>query len=310
VTTIRHVCARALTIALLLAGSVRAAEHDWPPPPPSLAKPPAPRVSMSLTERAGIAEAPFVTTAFPEVSGFASVLTPSAALHLSSIGWLRARLPITYARVDFPAGAQVGEAALGNLELAVDHAFELRPSTHLGLVGALLAPTASHGPETSLLNNRALALGSALSGGKDAFLLTPGTTGLRLAASIEHTYRSFQFRAGLQLPLLLRISDASLPAATATKAIGLAPALDLEAAWWVTRWFGASLGAAVIIEALRVQEPARAGDRRRRLQPLLEPSLYFPLGSRIRLALDATIPVGGALGGNAWSIGPSARFEL
>ena len=122
--------------------------------------------------------------------------------------------------------------------------------------------------------------------------------------------RPFEFRASLDLPLLVRISDASLPEETETHPIGILPALDLQAAWWITSWFGASLGAGLITEPLRVQEPTLERDRKRRLQPVVEPGLHAELGKHVALGLDASIPVGGNLGGDAWSIGLQGRVAF
>jgi hypothetical protein len=174
-------------------------------------------------------------------------------------------------------------------------------------LAAVLAPLAQHGPEQSLLDNRALALGSALSGGKDAALLTPGVTGVRVAASLEQSLGAFDFRANLDLPVLVRVSDASLLEDAETHPFGLLPALELEVAWWITPWFGASLGADLITEPWRVQEPARERDRARRLQSLVEPGLHAQLGQHVALALDGNLPVGSSLGGNVWSIGLQTR---
>jgi hypothetical protein len=293
---------------MLLSANARAAEHDWPAPP--RAKDAQERVSFSIRNRAGLVEAPFVTTAFPEVSGFGMVLTGTAGVQFSSMGWLRLTLPISFVRLDFPARAQVAETALGNLELALEHPVELDPSTRFGLLAALLAPSAEHGTHTALLNNRALALGSALNGGQDAPLLTPGVTGVRLGASLEHSERPFAFRASLDLPLLMRLSDASLPEETVTHPIGLLPAVDLKAAWWITSWFGATLGGGLITEPMRVQEPALERDRNQRLQAVVEPGLHARLGQHVALGLDASVPVGGNLGGDAWSIGLHGRLGL
>jgi hypothetical protein len=299
---------RVLGLVLLLSMNAHAAEHDWPAAP--RAKDTQERVSLSLSNRAGLVKAPFVTTAFPEVSGFATVMTGTAAVRFSSIGWLRLSLPISFVRLDFPARAQVSETALGNLELGLEHRLELRRSTRLGLLAAFLVPSAEHGPKTALLGNRALALGSALSGGKSSPLLTPGVTGLRLGASVEHALRPFELRASLDVPVLVRFSDASLPEDAETHAIALLPVVDLRAGWWITSWFGASLGAGLITEPQRVQEPILERDRNRRLQPVVEPGLHLRLGQHVALGLEASVPVGGTLGGDAWSIGPYGRWGL
>lgn len=262
---------------------------------------------MSLETRAGLVEAPFVTAAFPEVSGFGTLVTGAAAARIPSLGWLRLKLPVSVVRLDFPAGAQVAETALGNLELGLEHPFDVLPSTRLGFVAAFVAPTAQHGPQTALLDNRALALASALDAGQQSALLTPGVSGLHLGASLEHAHGRFAFRAGLAVPVLVRISEASLPAETETHVIGVLPAIDVKAAFWLTSWFGASLGGGIVAEPWRVQEPALERDRRRWLQAVVEPGLHVRLGEGTALGLDGNVPVSGNLGGDAWSVALRAR---
>jgi hypothetical protein len=291
---------------MLLCATGRAAEHDVPPA--AREQEAEERVSFSLSNRAGLVVAPFVTAAFPEVSGFANLLVSEAAVHVSGVGWLRLRVPVGFVALDLPAGAQEPEAALGNLELGLEHRIPLEPSTRLELLAALVVPSAEHGPEMSLFNNRALALVNALNAGKDSALLTPGVTGLRLGVGAEHSLQRLELRANLELPVLVRVSDASLPEDTETHPVGLLPALELEAAYRITSWFGASLGAALVTEPLRVQEPALERDRSRRVQPVVEPALNAQLGRHVALVLDASVPLGGNLGGDAWSIGTHARF--
>jgi len=295
-------------LVLLAAGSARAAEHDWPLAP--RARELNPRFSFSLRDQSGVGTAPLVTRAFPEASGFATVLTGTAAMHFSSFGWLRLRLPVSYVRLDFPAGAQVGETSLGNLEIAAEHTVALASATRLGLVLGVLAPSAQGGPAVSLLDNRALALANAIQGNRDALLLTPGVTGLRLSASLEHSHPPFDFRASVDLPVLVRISDAELPDESRTSSLGLLPALDVRGAWWFTGGAGASLGAALLAEPARVQEPDRESDRAQRLQPVVSPGLHLQVGQRLALSLGGTIPVAGALGGEAWGIDLQGRFAF
>jgi hypothetical protein len=299
---------RVVGFAMLLSANGRGADHDWPAPP--RAGDVDDRVSLSVSQRAGLASAPFVTPAFPEVSGFAIVLSGGAAVQISPAGWLRLRFPISFAWLDFPAGAQVPATALGNLELGLEHPIEVQRSTRVGLLAALLAPTAEHGSPMALLENRALAIASALTGGKDTALLTPGVTGLRLGARVEHSLSPFELRASLDVPLLVRISEASLPEGSATHSIGLLPALELDVAWWLAQGFGASLGGALVTEPLRVQEPIRERDREPRLQIVVELGLHARVGRSVALGLDATAPVGGLLGGGTGSIGAQGRFSF
>lgn len=297
-----------VSLIFALPRNARAAEHDWPAGF-SLAET-TPRLSLWVSNRAGLAQAPFFTPAFPNVSGFASVLTLGAAVRLSSLQCLRLRLPVTVARLDFPARAQVAETALGNVELAFEQTVALPTATRIGLVGALVIPSASHGPAQALLDNRVLALGNAVNGVQDSALMTPGVSGVRLAGSFEHWHEPFELRARFELPLLVRISTASLPTEAKTQTIGILPSLELRAAVWLARWFGASLGAALVTEPFRLQEPTREGERERRVQVLVEPAFFFRVGQHVTLGLDGSVPVGGNLGGKAWGVGTLARFSL
>jgi hypothetical protein len=297
-----------LVILLLLTGTARAVEPDWPTSPRTEDEE-AP-LSFSLSNRAGLAKAPFVTRHFPQVSGFAMVLTPAAAFRVASLGRLHLKLPISIVRLDFPARAQVAESTPGNLELGLRRQHELSASTRLGFGAAFVVPSADHGSEASLLENRALSLGSALNGGKDALLLTPGVSGARLEVSVETRLRAFDFRAGLDLPLLVRVSNASLPEETDTHVIGISPTIDLRAAFWIKPWLATSLGGSLIMEPWRVQEPALERDRKRRLQPMVEPGLQVRLGAHVVLGLDASVPLGGSLGGDAFGVGLHAQVDL
>lgn len=43
---------------------------------------------------------------------------------------------------------------------------------------------------------------------------------------------------------------------------------------------------------------------------VVEPGLHARLGQHVALGLETTIPVGGSLGGDAWSVGFSGRLGL
>jgi hypothetical protein len=268
------------------------------------------RAAFSLYSQAGLVEAPFVTAAFPKVSGFALVLTGTGQVRLSSLGWLRLRVPFSYVRLDMPAGAQVGETAFGNVELGFDRDFELGRSTRVAAQAAVLVPSAEHGSAHALSKNRALALGSGLNGNQDSALLTPGVTGLRLGGSAEYWRDPWGFRASLDLPVLVRISRADLPAEARTQTLSLLPTLSLRAAWWATSWFAVSLGGALVTEPWRSQEPDLQRDRARRLQPVAEPAAHAQLGRHLTLSLAGSIPIAGNLGGKAWSVNTGVGLTL
>lgn len=299
---------RVVLFALLVSARGHAAEPDVPTPPHAQEAPK--RATFSLGNRMGLVEAPFVTTAFPKVSGFALRLTGTAQVRLSSLGWLHARLPFSYVRLDMPAGAQVGETAFGNLELGLEHDFQPLSAARVLAELAVLAPTAEHGPAGALSKNRALSLSSALNGNQDAAQLTPGVTGLRLGASVEHWLYPFGFRASVDLPLLLRFSRAELPAESRTHTLSLLPTLKLRAAWWATSWFALSLGGVLVTEPWRSQEPSHDRDRARRLQPVVEPAAHAKLGRHLVLSLDGSIPIAGNLGGKAWSVSTFVELAL
>ena len=146
---------QALGLLMLCAATARAQEHALPTGDTRE------RLSVSVSVRAGLVEAPFVSSTFPQVSGFATVLRGSAALRLNSVDRVHLQLPVSIARLDFPARAQVALAALGNLELGFEHAVDARPDTRLSFAAAIIAPTAEHGSTGALLDNRTLALADA-----------------------------------------------------------------------------------------------------------------------------------------------------
>ncbi len=166
---------------------------------------------LSLSNRAGLVTAPFVTAALPKVSGFADLLVARAALRLSNVGWLHLEAPLAIVALDFPAGAQVSELALGNVELGFTQHFQLGDQARFELLASLLAPTAEHGPERSLLKLRALALAAALSGGKRSASLTSGAIGTRWEATVSHEEGPLELRGTLEAALLARLSNAGLP---------------------------------------------------------------------------------------------------
>ena len=211
---------RAALLALALALCCAGAHAETPPPSNDDGSPTLTLALESLlTSSHG---APYVTTAFPEVSGYAVVLRLDAELALGPALKLGLRAPLVLARIEQPAGGLFGEAAWANPELSASlgqlwlarDGWQLLGATRL----ALGLPLAEYDSSGSELSGRALALADASEGFSESELYTPGVLPIVLSESVTLKSSRFRFGAALKLPFLTRLSDAGLPRQSDTHA--------------------------------------------------------------------------------------------
>jgi hypothetical protein len=242
----------------------------------------------------GLATAPFAVGALPEAKGQALSFLVGGERHLTGSLWLGLRLPLVVASVEQPAGSYVDATAWGNPSLRLTARGDAR---RLGpFVGAPLARHAR-----SLLPNRALAIADGIEGQTDPGLFTPGVLPVTGFAQVTFDSPRWRLSSALELPLLLRVSDADLPPGDArTRALGFIPVLAVEGAAIVARGFGVALAASVALDLRRpvaeVHDPSLA-------QFLVRASPFFRLGPQGVLLVDLQAPVGGARGGTSAALG-------
>ena len=309
-TETARVCA-GLALALALSGQISVAraqdrEPRSDPAPPLLVGDEGAlgRAGLAVHQRIGEVTTPFYTTAFPQASardGQATTTVIAGHLQLAPALWIGVRVPIAATRVEQPAGAHLDEAAWGNPELYGEHhtAFGSPDRVHLRSTArlALGLPVAEHGPASSLMENRALAIADALEGWAERELFTPGVLPVTASGRLDLVRSPWVFSAGAKLPLLVRVSEADLSEESTTRALGFAPLVEARATVWPWRSFGASLGGHAVIDAIAATEPARRVGPTGIVQLVLEPRLLFPIRSHFLLIADFVVPVGGPLGG-------------
>ncbi len=287
----------ALSFAICSPGA-----HAEPPAAPAASRP----WHVELESRFGTGTAPYPTTAFPEVSGYALLLDLNAQVALTAQLELGARLPLVLARIEQPAGALYAEAAWGNPELNATFQRALLARGELRLRGATRlavgAPLASDDSRASQLEGRALVLANAFEGFGEPELYTPGVLPVTPAGLLQLDYRRWQLTASLKLPFLLRVSDANLPADSRTQRLGFEPVMELGGSVRLLRWLALGAAPRMSVRAVSVVE-----DGAPPLQLLAIGRLEFRLGEALRLTALFQAPVGGALGGSTFAGGLGLR---
>jgi hypothetical protein len=271
-------------------------------------------IQASVELRVGAARAPFYTDALPETSSEftqARSMILAASLRLAPAIWVGARLPAAPSTVRQPAGSYSDEKAFGNPELNADwlpappllrgHPVRLAVRAAAGL------PLAEHGSPVSLLQNRVVALSSALDGWRNPELYQPGVVPLTLSARALVAPRPWGGELAAKLPILVRIGDASLPDEADTHPVGLEPHVEARALVAPVDWFTAELGGFLVVHALPAVAPAARSDRDGRLQPGIEPGLRFWPGGGVSLATHFSAALGGPLAGT-YAIGLAASL--
>jgi hypothetical protein len=292
----------ALLAALACAGS-RGRARAEPPADPPVAEGARGIAGIALRLHGGVATAPFPAEAFPEARGQALVTVLSAYASLGRAASIGVRLPLVAATVRQPAGAYVDEAAWGNPEIDGEGIVVREPwagaTLRVVVGGAIGAPIAQYGPSGPLLQNRALAVGSAIEGWTDRELYTPGVLPISTGARAELVGSRYEFALDLKLPLLVRVLDADLAAAS-RRAVGLYPVIGARGAFWPWPWLGLSLGADAAFDLARVEEPARPTPR---FQLVGAPRVTLRLHRSLRASVECFVPIGGALGGDTVGCG-------
>lgn len=273
------------------------------------------RVAVSVELRIGAAAAPFYTDALPETS---SEFTQARSLILAG-SYLVARelrvggrLPAAPSTVRQPAGSYADQKAFGNPEANADWLpppIELGADTlvHLVLRGAVGLPLAGHGSADSLLENRVVALSSALDGWRNPELYEPGVIPVTVSGRARIDPQPWGAELAAKLPVLVRIDDASLPDESDTNPIGLVPHLEARGLVAPRSWLTAELGAHLAVQAVPSVAPADRSDRSGRVQLGVEPGLCFWPGPGFSLSLRFDAALSGPLAGT-YAIGLGAAL--
>jgi hypothetical protein len=203
-----------------------------------------------------------------------------------------------------PAGAFYAEAAWANPELS--GAFELMRREQDGWTLdlttslALGVPIAEH--DNAQLAGRALAFADALEGFGEPELFTPGVLPFSPAGHLLLASKRWRFGVSLKLPVLVRISDASLPSASVTRSLGFVPVAELSARLQLLSWLGV-----VAAPRLTARAVAPSDDHGSPLQLLAIGQAEFRLGHATSAAAVFQAPLGGELGGSTLAAGFTLR---
>lgn len=260
---------------------------------------------ISTELRVGSVTAPFYTEALSEVSSEftqARLMVFDGFYRISGRLWLGGRLPAAPSTVRQPAGSYSDEKAFGNPELYLeDRTLWFRIGSAVVLASARVgvgAPVAEHGSRSSLLQNRVVALSNALDDWRNPELYEPGVVPitLRMRGAIEP--RPWGISVSAKLPVLVRISEASLPDEAETRALGLVPVVEAFGSFRPARWFEAQLGAHLVAQALPAASPPDGSARNGRLAFGVEPRLAFYIRKSVSLTAGFNAAIGGPLSGS------------
>lgn len=254
-------------------------------------------VQLSLDSQIGTSSAPYVTSEFPKVRGYGAVVRVGAEYRLTPNLELGARAAVALMRVEQPAGALYAEAAWANPELSIEvlHPLLTDDDTELSLSPRLAVglPLAEHESVQSQLEGRALALANAFEGFGEPELFTPGVLPVTPSVRLRLCDERWRFMATVKVPVLFRVSEASLPPESGTRSVGFLPVLELSARFQPWRWFALGLSPRLSWRAL---PPWR--DHQGTVQPLLGATAEFQLRAAMVVAVVIRAPIAGPLGGS------------
>jgi len=276
---------------------------------------PVARVSAWTNVRVGVVAASYPSETLGEVrseAGQARLFRLGAAMHATTHVWLGVHAAYVWAGVEQPAGAYRAGSAWGNpmvfarlyrpnLWLADRAKLDGELSLSLGVPIA-----AERGEPYEQLDRRTLAIGNALEGLTNPEIFTPDVFPMAPSGSLVFARKYLEFSMDLELPLLLRLSDDTIPDGASTSAVGFIPNAEVRGTAWPWTWLGLSLGGSV---AWPLVEPVYLSTRRSEPQLMLTPRVAFALGTEVLLAMDVGIAAGGPADGTL-SAALSARLAL
>lgn len=274
------------------------------------ARPARHEVQLSALAHFGVATTPFEVSSLPQAKGQAFVFHAAASYRLSNPLSLELGVPWVLGSVAQPAGAYVDAAALGNPELGASYRLTLHHDTaSLLTVTTTLnvgAPLAGHAPD--LMPNRVLAVASGIEGRGRPQWFTPGALPLTPSSTLLWQSPPWSLEGALQLPLLIRVSEADLPATTTrTKPLAFAAIASAEARYRFSRRLSLALteqlGFDIVPFASHVGDISPVQDCERL-------SLHVHLGSQSALLVDLQTAIAGALGGTMVAGGLRAAIGL
>jgi hypothetical protein len=246
----------------------------------------------------GVTTAPFDVSALHQAKGQAFAFLAAGRYALSEPLWLELRAPIVLGSVAQPAGSYVDASALGNPQLGARYRFSERNSggSSLALFGAaeIGLPIAGHDPD--LMPNRVLAIADGIEGRGQPEWFTPGVIPFTASSALRWTPAAWSVEAELRLPLLVRVSDANLPSASAsTNPVGFASIVGVEARYRLSPRLSLAAGTHVFFDLVPAVEHVRPLSR---VQDLERLSLFIHFGPSAALVVDMQSAFAGELAGS------------
>ncbi len=276
---------------------------------------PSADLSAWTSLRIGVVDAPYPSATLGEVrseAGQARLLRFGAAARVAPKVQVGAHAAYVFAGVEQPAGSYRAGSAWGNPMLfAMLSGADLSERIGSKLDGDLslsigVPVAAERGPRYEQLDRRTLAIGGALEGWVNPEIYTPNVLPIALGGTLFLPRDYFQLQLGLELPLLVRLSEDTVPNGASTSAIGFIPNGELRVTTWPWHWLGLSLGSTV---AWPIAQPVYLSSRRTAAQAMLTPRVLFALGGEALMSLDVAVAAGGPASGTA-SAALSARMGL
>jgi hypothetical protein len=265
---------------------------------------------LELQALFGVSTTPFDVTSLPEAKGQAFVFLTGGRYSLSEALSLELRVPLVLGSVAQPAGSYVDTAALGNPGLGARYRFvDWRAgASTLALSGAVEvgAPLASHGE--NLMPNRVLAIADGIEGRGHPEWFTPGVVPITPSTTLRWAAAPWSLETELRLPLLARVSEASLPSSGSnTQSFGVATVVGLEARYRLSQRLSVASAAQLFFDLVPVVEHVRDLSR---VQDFERLSLHIHFGSLAALAVDLQTAIAGELGGSTVAFGLRAGLNL